>query len=180
MTLNLKSVKLQMIVFLACFAAFIFIKDRDMAFLFVALIAVLSALGFETLINYLKNKNFIFSESAIISGLIIGLVLSSDAPWWIFVAASGFAIASKYFIRFHKKHIFNPAALGIFLVTIIFGAYTQWKGAYYWYILALAGIYFIFKIRKLELLLSFFFTALVLFGAQAWLQKAPLANILVI
>jgi len=176
MSLNLRSVKLQMIIFLAGFAVFVFIKDRDAAFVFAILTAVISALGFEAVLSFFKNRVIVFSESAVISGLIVGIVLSSDAPRWIFVAAPLIAVASKYIVRFNNKHIFNPAALAIFLVTLIFGVYTQWKGAYYWYILAPAGIYFIFKIKKLELLFSYFITAIILFGIQAWIYKVPLVN----
>lgn len=199
--MKLPSLKIQLIIFLFVFAAFLFVKDRNTAFVFAVFTAVISALGFEAMFSGIGKhktlshttaklvedssrwpvscflKNVVFSESAVISGLIVGIVLSSDAPWWIFVIASLFAVASKYFIRFNNKHIFNPAALAIFLVTIIFGVYTQWRGTYYWYILAPAGTYFIFKIRKLEVLLSYFITAMALFAAQAWIQKVSFINI---
>jgi len=175
--MKLPLLKTQLIIYLACFSAFLFFKDKNTAFLSTILISVIAALGFEGIFYFFKNKVFIFSESAVISGLIIGLVLSSDAPWWILVIAALFAIGSKYLIRFRQRHIFNPAALGIFLVTVIFGVYTQWNGAYQWYILAPVGLYFISKIRKLELLFSYFITALVLFGFESWMQKVPLGNI---
>ena len=171
------SVKTQLIIFLAGFAIFLSLKDRDMLFLLTVLIAMLTAAGADSIAAYLKDKRITLSESSVISGLIIGYVLSSGQPWWIFVLASTLAIASKHLIRFNKKHLFNPAAFGIFSSIILFGAEAQWKGTYLWYILLPAGLYFICKIRKLEVLIGYGLAALGVFGIQAIIQKSPILNI---
>ena len=85
---NLKSIKTQLIIFLLYFAVLLSLKDKDFAFLFTTLIAVISAVVIDTLIVYLKQKRLLISESSIISGLIVGFVLSSDQPWWVFLLAS--------------------------------------------------------------------------------------------
>lgn len=172
------SIKMQLVIFLSCFAVYLAIKDKDIAFLLTTALAIISASSIEWIIEYLKNKKIVFSESPVISGLIIGFVLSSDNKWWVFVLASLIAISFKYLIRVNKKHIFNPAALSIFLVTILFNASTQWRGTYLWYILLPAGLYFISKIRKLEVLAGYFLTSIVIFGAQAIMQKMPVFTIL--
>lgn len=159
---------------MAGFAGFLAIRDRDAAFLFTALIAVISAASIESLILYSKNKKFTLSDSAVISGLIIGFVLANDEPWWKFVLASLLAIGSKYLIRVKKKHLFNPAAFGIFLVTLFLGAETQWRGTFVWYILVPFGLYFTYRIQKLQLVLAYFLTAVVLFATQAIAQKTSL------
>ncbi|MFH0912957.1 MAG: RnfABCDGE type electron transport complex subunit D, partial [Candidatus Omnitrophota bacterium] len=145
--------------------------------MFTTFIAVISALGTESAILFLKNKKFSITASSIISGLIIGYVLSSDSPWWIFILASLLAISSKHLIRIGKRHLFNPAALGIFLSIILFGASGQWKGTYLWHILVPAGLYFIFKINKSEVIIGYGLAALGLFAIQAVIQKTPLLNI---
>jgi Na+-translocating ferredoxin:NAD+ oxidoreductase RnfD subunit len=175
--MKLTSIKTQVIVFLACFGLFLSIKDRDSLFLLTTFIAVTSSALIDSVLSYLKNKKFTISESSIISGLIIGYVLSSDQPWWMFLLASSLAMSSKYFIRFNKRHIFNPAAFGIFLTTILFGAETQWRGTYLWYILIPVGFYFTLKLKKLEVIIGYLATALLLFGTQAFIQKTPLLNI---
>lgn len=172
-----KSIKTQLIVYLACLALFLSIKDRDFMFLFSCLVAVISALSIEALFLYLRTRKFQITESAIISGLIIGFVLSSDEPWWKFVFASALAIISKHLIRIQKKHIFNPAAFGIFLTLVIFNSSTQWKGTYLWYVLVPFGLYFIYKIKKFEVLISYVFVSLALFGTQAVLAKVPVFHI---
>jgi len=174
---NLKSIKTQLIIFLCAFAIYLSFKDKDAIFLLTTFIAVISAIGVKSAILFFRNKKLSITDSSIISGLIIGYVLSRDNPWWIFILASFLAICSKHLIQIGKKHLFNPAALGIFLTILLFGASTQWKGAYMWHILLPFGIYFISKIRKLEVLIGYGLTALGLFGIQAVLQKISLLNI---
>jgi len=71
-------------------------------------------------------------ESSIITALILALIagpvsVTGDLTRLGIIALAGvFAIASKYVLVLHKQHIFNPAALGIFLTGIIFGEYASW------------------------------------------------------
>jgi Na+-translocating ferredoxin:NAD+ oxidoreductase RnfD subunit len=174
---NLKSIKTQLISFLLCFALYLAITEKGTNFLLSTSIATFFAIITESIILYFKEKKLIITESSVITGLIIGYVLATDNRWWIFVLACLFAIGSKYLIRFHKIHLFNPAALGIVLSILLFQATTQWKGTYAWYILVPFGIYFISKIRKIEVLLGYGITTLILFGIQAVIQKASILNI---
>jgi len=112
--LSFKSVKTRLILFLACFALFLSFRNKDTLFLIATAIAVVSSLCAESIILYFKNKVFELTESSIITGLIIGFVFSSDEVWWKIALACVLAILSKYLIRSQKKHIFNPAAFGIF------------------------------------------------------------------
>lgn len=174
---NLKSVKTQLILYLLFFAVFLAIKDKDFVFLFTTLIAVVSALAIEAIILYLKTKAFRITESSIITGLIIGYVLSGDEAWWKFTFAALLAILFKQLIRFRERHVFNPAALGIFLTLILFGVSTQWKGTYVWYILVPFGLYFTQKINKIEVIIGYALISLLLFGTQSLIQKVSFWNI---
>lgn len=170
-------IKTQLILYLVCLAIFLSIKDKDIAFLAATIIAVVSALAAESSLLYLKTRVFKITESSIITGLILGYVLSSDEMWWKLALASLLAILSKYVIRFQKRHIFNPAAFGIFLTLILFGASAQWKGTYIWYGLLPFGLYFACKMRKIEIIIGYAAMALSLFGVQAIFQKVPLWHI---
>jgi len=175
--LNFKSVKTQLILFLACFALFLSLKDRSALFLYAICVTVVSSLITESLILYFRAKVFQITESSIITGLIVGFVLSSDEVWWKIVLAPVLAILSKQLIQIRKKHIFNPAAFGIFLATIIFGVSTQWQGTYIWYILLPFGLYFAYKFRKIEILIGYACVSLGLFVIQAVSQQVPLTHI---
>ena len=174
---KLKSIKTQLIIYLVCFAILLSIKDKTAIFLVTIGMAVISAAIVESSVLYFKTKIFQITESSIITGLIVGFVLSSDEMWWKFVAASASAILSKYLIVFKKKHIFNPAAFGIFLTLVLLGASTQWKGTYIWYILLPFGIYFAQKFRKIEIIIGYFIVSLTLFGIQAAMQRVSLWHI---
>ncbi|HOY10281.1 MAG TPA: RnfABCDGE type electron transport complex subunit D, partial [Candidatus Omnitrophota bacterium] len=97
---NVRSIKTQLIIYLACFAVFLSIKDGRPVFLFTTTIAVVSAFGIDSIIRQLRTKVFQIAESAIITGFIIGYVISSDEAWFVFVLASLLAIFSKHVIRF--------------------------------------------------------------------------------
>lgn len=174
---NPRSIKTQLIIYLAVVAAIIAAKENSFTLLMAILITVSAAVIIESLILYIRQKSFWITENSIITGIIIGYVLSGDEAWWKFVFAALLAISSKYLIVFKKRHIFNPAAFGIFFSILILGISTQWTGTYLWYILVPFGIYFAWKMRKSEILISYAIASLVLFGAQAILQKVPLFNI---
>lgn len=157
-----KSIKAQLVIYLTCLVIFLAIKDKSVIFLLTTGLAVFSALCVESAILYFRTKAFRLTSSSIITGLIIGCVLFSGQAWWKFLAASVLAILSKYLIVFKKKHIFNPAAFGIFLALILFGAYAQWRGTYAWYILLPCGVYFAQKIGKLKIVISYFLVSLAL------------------
>jgi Na+-translocating ferredoxin:NAD+ oxidoreductase RnfD subunit len=171
--LGLRSIKTQLILFLLSFAIFLLARERDFNFVVTLLVAVASAVLVDSLILYLKTKSLQITESSIITGMIIGYVLSADEAWWKFVFAVAIAILAKHVIRFQKKHIFNPAAFGVLLTLVFFGAQTQWKGTYLWYILLPFGLYFARKVRKLEIILGYAVVSLLLFGIQAALRHFP-------
>lgn len=172
------SIKYQVIIFLILFALFIAIRDHDLLFLSDILVAVVAAILAEVACSRVKHQSLKLHDSAIISGLIIGFVLADSRHWWLFCVAAIIAILSKYILRIHQKHIFNPAAFGIFLTAILFGAQMQWHGTFLWYILAPVGIYFAYKINRLKLLLAYGTVSLVLFGSQALINHVNLLTII--
>ena len=176
--MTIKSIKVQLGVFLLLFSAYIAFLEKDIGFLSGMCVSVIFSVLADSAISYLKKKEFVSTESSIITGLIIGCVLSGSQTWWLIALAALFAIASKHVIRFRGRHLFNPAAFGILASVLLLGASTEWKGAYLWYIIVPFGIYVSFKIKKLELIVSYFIASLILFGGQAVIQAVPIVNIL--
>jgi enediyne biosynthesis protein E5 len=174
---KLRSIKTQLILSLACFAVFLSVKDKDILFLAKTLLAVISAVAAEAVALSFTTRYVGITESSVITGLIIGYVLSADEAWWKFILTAATAVISKYLLRLRQKHVFNPAACGLFLAIVFLGATTQWKGTYAWYIVVPFGFYFVYKIRKLEIIAAYAAVSLMLFGIQALWQKAPLWHI---
>ena len=160
------------------FALYLSFIGKDALFLLSIGIGLIAAIAADSVITCLKTKKFIITESSIVSGLIIGYVLSSSQAWWIIALASVSAISSKHLIRFKERHIFNPAGFGILIAAFLLNASTEWKGANLWYIIVPFGVYFSFKIRKLEILAGYFVASFVLFGGQAVIQHVRIFDIL--
>lgn len=176
--MNIKSIKVQLGIFLLLFSAYIAFLEKDIRFLSGLCVSVIVSILADSIISYLKKKEFVLTESSIITGLIIGCVLSGSEKWGLIALAALFAIVSKHIIRFRGRHFFNPAAFGILVSVFLLGASTEWKGAYLWYIIAPFGIYASFKIKKLKLIVSYFIASFILFGGQAVIQAVPILNIL--
>nr|MBU9889789.1 hypothetical protein [Candidatus Omnitrophota bacterium] len=84
MPVFLKSIKVQLNLFLAAFGVFLFIKDPEVSLLTGILKAFFLSVLIEAAVLLLKTRKLRITASAIASGLITGLVLASDSPWAIF------------------------------------------------------------------------------------------------
>ena len=175
--INFKSIKVQINLFLAAFALFLYLKEPSFAFLAGFLWAILFSVLIEAVVLYLKTKKFQITDSALTSGFIIGYVLSSESAWWMFLIVAVLTVGLKRVLRFHGKNLLNPAALGLFLAALLLKGTTEWKGAYEWYLLIPAGLYIVNKIKKMEIVGGYFGMSLLLFIPQALIQGSSLWNI---
>lgn len=119
------------------------------------LIAIITTTIFDFAINYFKYKTIEFPQSALISGLFIGGLLTQGLQWYVYAIAGTIAIASKHLIKINQKHIFNPANLGILLASIIFGAAHTWWISSPLILVLIFGIFIIWRLRRFDLALSF-------------------------
>lgn len=104
-------------------------------------------------------------ESLYISALIMALILS---PAWNFtglmflVWTSVWAMASKYVFAIGKKHVFNPVAIAVVITGFALNqSASWWVGTLYMMPFVLAGGLMVArKIRRFDLVLGFYATAL--------------------
>lgn len=118
-------------------------------------IAVITTTLLDLLIEYFKSKTFQFPQSALISGLFIGGLLTQNLQWHIYVLAGAIAILSKHLIKIQQKHIFNPANFGVLLVSVIFGATHTWWASSPLILVLVFGIFIIWRLRRIDLAISF-------------------------
>ncbi len=175
--INLKSIKVQINLFLIVFAVFLYLKEPRLALFLGFFWAILFSVLIEAAVLYFKTRKFQITDSSLTSGLIIGYVLSSESSWWMFLAIAACAVGLKRVLRFRGKNLLNPAALGIFLAVLLLRGATEWKGAYEWYILIPAGLYLVNMIKKLEIVWGYFGMSLLLFIPQALMQGSSLLDI---
>ena len=133
------------------------------------LIAIITTVTLDLSIEYFKSKknqleknqiqnSIFFPHSGLISGLFIGGLLTQNLQWYIYVLAGIIAILSKRLIKVQQKHIFNPANLGILLVSIIFGASHTWWISSPIILVLIFGIFIIWRLRRYDLTISFLAT----------------------
>ena len=135
-------------------------------------VAVLTANLVQLVISQILKIPFDW-RSPTISSLSLTLLLRTDGPELVALAAFA-AIASKAVIRFRGRHFFNPTALGIVLIVLLFdGAWVspgQW-GTEGWIVvfIAGAGLAVTYGASRLDVPLAFLgFWAALSFGRAWW------------
>jgi Na+-transporting NADH:ubiquinone oxidoreductase subunit NqrB len=101
-------------------------------------------------------------KSALISSLSLVLLLRTDTIWLAMLAAV-IAIVSKKYITIHHRHVFNPSALALVVVTMLFSG--AWLAPGQWgpmglsaLLLAGAGLLVVTRAQRLDVALAFFIT----------------------
>ena len=101
--------------------------------LYVILTTVITAQLTEYVIKRLRKKVFVLDGSAIVTGLLLGLVLPPLAPKYLWMAALGSVIAigiAKEAFGGLGHNIFNPALVGrAFMSASFSGVMTRWAVA---------------------------------------------------
>jgi Na+-transporting NADH:ubiquinone oxidoreductase subunit NqrB len=131
--------------------------NRDMLQIGVAVGAACLA---DVLLALLLRRELLVPLSAYITGLAVGILLESW-DWRVFLAASVWGIASKYFLRAGDRHFFNPSNFSIVSAVVLsHGMATvapgsQWGGDYRLAILILAlGLTMMRRVKRLDLALA--------------------------
>jgi ferredoxin-NADP reductase/Na+-translocating ferredoxin:NAD+ oxidoreductase RnfD subunit len=102
-------------------------------------------------------------ESVFITALILALILAPTTAKdlqgvGLLVFASVWAMASKFILSARRRHIFNPAALGVVLPGLLFAEPATWWISTVPSLLpavVLGGLVLVRKIRRFDLVLSF-------------------------
>ncbi len=119
------------------------------AYTFLTLIIIIiSGQLIEALFTYLTKRKYFFSYSALVTALLVFLLFATHLPLWIYIFALTLAISSKYTLKISQHHIFNPAALGIFVTSLITKQPVSWWGASWIWFLPLIIIFGSFSVLK--------------------------------
>lgn len=142
------------------------------------LAAVVTAVALDTAIYVLIKKQPVvkFPDSALITGTIIGLVLSSvGLPFTGLTAA--IAIASKHLLRYKGRHVFNPGNFAILAATFLFPAqvFQTWWATSNAYVIGAAGLFNVWKLNRWTMMASFLVPYVLI---TSILRHLPLLDIL--
>ena len=107
-----------------------FQKDpRLIQIILYPLLSVFCVALLDLLITKLRFNKWYLPTAAMVSGFLIGLILAPEEPMYVIIAASILVSFSKQFLAVGvRQHIFNPAAFGIMVVSLIFGTTVAWWG----------------------------------------------------
>ncbi|HEX4441974.1 MAG TPA: oxidoreductase [Galbitalea sp.] len=131
------------------------------------------------------------TESAIITGLLLLFVMEPVNPtstnsWLSYVGLASAALIaqlSKFVIAFRGRHIFNPAALGAFVVTLIapFGVFAAWWLGTAWLlpVTVVLGFAILYRTRRLLVGIVFVVSAFV-FISITYYDSYPLPALLAV
>ena len=134
--------------------------------------ALLVMVGFSIAACWITNTLFarVFRvpanvESVFISALILPLIitpLASPNDLWFLGWACVLAMASKYVVTIHKKHLFNPVALAVAITYLTIDQTASWwvGNAPMLAFVLIGGLLVVRKIRRFGLVLSFIGAAL--------------------
>lgn len=136
--------------------------EEEKRFIIWIAIGVLSSVFFDFLINKLFFAKKIFSRSALITGFIIAGVLDYSQAIYKLIILCFLAIISKYLLRHHQRHIFNPANLSLFLASSFKLALT-WTIESNILLIFFFGVYFAYTLKKFPHLLGYFTSFVPLF-----------------
>ncbi len=128
--------------------------------LFLVTVGWITNLVFAWVFGAVTNVESVYI-TALILALIISPVNSISGLAFLFWAAV-LAMAGKFILARQKKHLFNPAALAVFLTAVILGeSATWWVGSTPMLIPVLAGgIFIVRKVQREQLVLTFIVTVL--------------------
>ncbi len=147
------------------------IPRENIYFVFWMLYGILLCCSFDLLIQNFFLKRKLTIKSAIITGFIVSGIIDYNQPWYILLIFSLIAIISKHLIKYKNKHIFNPANFGLFCASL-FGVPLTWNIESNIYLIILAGLYIIYRLKKIAHLISFVSVFSLL--SLVWFQINPL------
>jgi Na+-translocating ferredoxin:NAD+ oxidoreductase RnfD subunit len=124
-----------------------------------------------------RRGRWVFPSGAVLTGLLVGTVLSSFEPLYVFATASAVGIAGKYLVRTRSANVFNPAALGLVAVFHLFDTAQNWWGALpaivpgaAWPLLLGTGFYVAHRVNKVPLVLTFLAAYFAIFAAATFVM----------
>lgn len=151
------------------------LKEPSWQVIFYPLYSVIFFSLLDLSLTFIRTKKLYYPFSSLVSGLLIGFLIHYSQGIIILTVAILLAFFSKQFIKIRKRHIFNPAAFGVLLSTLIFDSNVSWwavASGGISLILILPAIYVVYKLRRLQYTMVFLIGYFILFTIIQGLNTA--------
>lgn len=150
-----KSLKNQMILMLVILAIVGAVKNKFAPYIIHVIATTTAAVLTDFIADLIVKKKKHFSTSAVVTGLIIGLVISPDSGMWLTMTAAAIAIVSKHVIKYKGRHIFNPAGFGLLLGMLALNLNTSWWGGTTYWLVIVLGLVIVYQLKSFPLVLTY-------------------------
>lgn len=129
---------------------------------FLPLFSVTLVAALDLITTYVRKRALFLPASSLVTGFLIGLILSPEESILPFALAAAFAVFSKQFVRAREhQHVFNPAAFGIFGASLLTGVPVAWWAVSWspWVIFLIVSVsYTLYALKRLWLPVTFLIT----------------------
>ncbi|MCL1630368.1 RnfABCDGE type electron transport complex subunit D [Sporolactobacillus sp. CPB3-1] len=148
------------------------------------LLAIITGILFDYLVMYLMNRPWHFPDGALITGIIVGGILSPATPWFYVMMTTIIALLSKHLLKDKRRPLLNPAAVGLFISAILFSTGESWWiglsmiPSWCAIIMILFGMFIASRINKLPLVFAFLATYMIFFLIAGILNSAGAGDVL--
>ena len=136
-------------------------------------LTILAAVGTELLLGRIAYGKWINPASAYVSGISAGILIKSP-ELWPFVLCAMISIASKYALRVHGRHLWNPTNFGVTVLLLLAPLHTAslsvqygnvlWANVLIWTL----GALILWRIGKLHIPATFAAVYLLLSPLRCW------------
>ena len=141
-------------------------------------LAIMTALAVELILGRLIYGKWPHPASAYITGISVGILVRSPA-YWPYAVCSFLSISSKYVLRLHGRHLWNPSNFGIsvmvFLVPAAIATLSiQWGNAI-WPMLVIwvLGSVIIWRARRFHICATYVLSFLAFALLRSWITGSP-------
>ena len=139
--------------------------------------SALATIGASLLTQYLCTRLFglpAFEPRSALNTALSLCLLFRCTHWGVAAAIAAVSIASKFALRWHGKHLFNPSNFGIVLALLLgigWVSPAQWgQWTLFAFLLAAAGLFVVTRAARWDVSLAFLLTYITLvFGRSLWL-----------
>jgi Na+-translocating ferredoxin:NAD+ oxidoreductase RnfD subunit len=114
------------------------------------LAAILTCAIIEVVLTFRQTRSIVWPASAMLTGSGVALILRvvgtplndhwSTYAWYVFAAVAGLSLLTKYVIRYHGSHVFNPSNIGLVVAFVVLGTTRVEPLDFWWAPLNLAMI----------------------------------------
>lgn len=141
-------------------------------------LAIATALIFEVVLGRLVHGKIPNLASAYISGISVGILLRSP-EFWPYAVCSALAITSKYALRWHGRHLWNPSnfsisAMLLLAPEVVATLSVQW-GNNFWPMLVVwvLGALIVYRVRRFHITLTYVISFVVFAAVRSAITGHP-------